>query len=128
MVNRYGYSEGVSNCKGGEYEDECDALIYGHLVRQLQKLALWPGEPQEIANAMTTSSVEALFSDVKSIESYVYYDHYQDECGCATVLHDVAKELVNRAGSELIESYEKQLDTGRKELQGSRMKISKLQS
>ena len=125
-VNRYGYSEGVFNCKGEEHEDECDALIYGHLVRQLQKLALWPGKPQEIADAMTAGIVQKLLSDVKGIENYIYPDHYQDECGCATQLHDQVEELVDGAGSELVESFGKQLNTRRKEI-SSKMDLSKFQ-
>ena len=126
-VDRYGYSEGVSNCKSDEHEDECDALIYGHLLRQLQKLALWPGKPEDIADAMTTGSVEDLYSNVNNIESYTYPDFFHRKCGCDTQLHDEAEELVNGAGSELIESYGKQLDTRRKEL-SSKMDLTKFQT
>lgn len=142
MVYNYEFSGGVSLCKGEANQDECDALIYGHLVRQLQKLALWPGNPKDMADTLEAACVDKLVSDIKSIKSYLYpqktrdpyghtlyddrYGHYS--CGCATQLHKEADELVNRAGSELIESSRKQLETRWKELGGSKMDLSKFQT
>ena len=135
LVYNYEFSGDGSLCKGNDNKDECDALIYGHLLRQLQKL--------EIADTMKTGSVEKLLSDIQSITSYTYppytsihhdYYHYDRapsqhvNCGCAAQLHNQAENLVFEVGSELVESNRKQLETRWKELEGSKMDLGKFQS
>ena len=143
LVYRYEFSGDNPLCKHTANRDECDALTYGHLVRQLQKLGLWPGNPKEIADTMEAGSVEKLVGNIKSIKSYIYpgtntnRDYYYHNhgptsmhanCGCATELHNEAEKAVTGIGSEIIESNCKQLETRWKELEGSQIDLSKYQT
>jgi hypothetical protein len=71
-------------CRQNSYKVECDAMIYGSLVRGLQVALLWPRKkPQDI-----TRSVRELVSDLRLISIFKYPLGEHDHNGHLTEPHE----------------------------------------
>ena len=136
LVYEYGSSD-KPLCKGRVPRDECDALNFGHLVRRLQKLEIWPGDPKDIVNRMKARSVEEVLGDIEKIRSYeypcggghgngYYSNHFVSHTvrGFTNTLHNHVQDL-NRKDFGVVERSRGHLEAQRQKLKPVKLDPSK---
>ena len=116
MVIKYGYSGDEFLCKSSTHREECDSLCYGYMIKHFQRLDLWPGNPQDIADRMKSRSVGRLWRDLKKLNSPIlpvqlsqrhnYNQSYRHEaCSWSSTLHEELDMVVRHCGSKVMEVY-----------------------
>ena len=116
MIIKYGYSGDKFFCKSSTHREECDSLCYGYMIKHFQKLDLWPGKPQDIADRMKSTSIGILWTDLKNLKSPIlpieysqnhYYTQYygHETCSWSSTLHEELDTVVFDCGSKVMEVY-----------------------
>ena len=119
MVIKYGYTGDDFLCEACFYQKECDELCYGSVIKLFQKLDLWPGNPQDIADRMKSTNVETLWADLKETYSPIYpnisgYNRgSHTSCGWSNTLHPELDKVVSGRVAKVMEAkgghFEQQL-------------------
>lgn len=121
-VTKYSCSGDESLCKELSNKEVCNALILGYLVIQLQRVQLWPGTPEAIANRMETKSIADVYGAIKKIHDYMRpkdgsrrsaqaaaspnsMDHHL-ACGCTSALLEAVKPIVDAERKKCIKMPE----------------------
>lgn len=116
MVIKYGYSGDEFLCKSSTHREECDSLCYGYMIKHFQKLDLWPGNPQDIADGMKSTSIWTLWTDLKKLKSPILpnnYSTYQpynqspghQSCSWSSTLHEELDMVVLDRVPKVMEVY-----------------------
>lgn len=117
MVIKYGYSGDDFLCRESVNREECDSLSYGYMIKHFQRLDVWPGNPQDIADRMNSTSVETLWTDLKKLNSptfphngHYHYNHYSQSyghegCSWSSTLHAELDTVVRDRVSKVMEVY-----------------------
>ena len=129
MVNKYISSNNKRVCKGIWGQGDCDMFMLGHLVVQLQKIQLWPGDPKELAKCMNTKNLLEVLVDIKAFHDYMKPEGGKPKClaadrssahvgcGCTNALVKTATQLI------LGDKEFKDLELEKKHLQSQRLKL-----
>lgn len=133
-VNKYSPSFGGGNlCKVTGNKDGCDNLVFGTLVRQLQKLKLWPGNPKKIVGGMKARSAAEVLRDIKGIHNVVFPETpgpgrwstvNHGLCPSTTDVHKAAEVVVNDRTAAVVKRYQGHLDNQKQKLGPSPIQAS----
>ena len=131
MVNKYSSSGDEHLCKATSHKEECGNLVFGTLVRQLQKLGLWPGNPKSIIQGMSARSVKEVMTHINGIRNYIYPDitstnkrgylfdyMYYNHISCpkASDVQKAAEVVAKKTAAAVLESYQGYLDGQKQKL------------
>lgn len=119
-------------CEESDNEEECDALVLGHLVKRLQKMGIYPGDPGDIASHMKTTAVEEIIADVmaikistypegKNVYGRTYYHADHSDCGCSSSLRQSIQDIVPDQVDKVLAASRKHLEAQRQKLEPSKL-------
>ena len=140
MVDKYSSTSNDTICKARWGQEDCDVFILGHLVRQLQKHQIWPGNPDEIIKRLNGKSISDVHAEIKKIHEFMRPDAGKQKylgatvssvhvaCGCTGALVERSKAAVDASGmSSIPEPENTHLKVQRQKLEISKIELSKFQ-
>ena len=88
------------------------------LVKPLQTMRLWPGDPKQIAVCITDANVENISSKIEGIQNYIYpvrdkYSGSHSGCGFTTKLHNTTNEILKDKAADVVKANRKHLEIQR---------------
>ena len=125
-------------CRAKRGQEDCDAFVLGHLVKQLRCLQIWPGNPNDILHCLNDKSIVDIYTDIRAIHDFMrphggkqkYFGSADSmmhiECGCTGALIDLSKAALNASGmSSMPEPVATHLEVQRQKLEVSKIEMSK---
>lgn len=94
-----------SVCSQAFFRKECDAIVYGSLLRGLQELDLWPRKPADTIKI----SVNELASQLQSLYNYVYPRSGHDSCNLAFRLRDQIASTLSSVPNPVLASHRRHM-------------------
>lgn len=90
-------------------------LVNRSLVKPLQTMHLWPGNPGKIPSSMPNASVGNILSKIREIKCYAYQEANRHpsphgRCGFTTELQGITGRIVMRKAEHVLEVNRKHLE------------------
>ena len=80
---KYSSSYDRNLCKESSDKEVCNALVLGYLVIQLQRVQLWPGDPDDIVIRMDEKSISDVLWAIRGIHEYMIPKGRLPKCAAA---------------------------------------------
>ena len=137
-VSKYNSQDSSHVCQSNAQQEECDSIVLVALLRQLQRMSIWPGDPKEIILSLNHISVGGLLEETKRMRTYaypVYYDHYSynhksrnhNSCNNIDTLHKSVEEVVEKHKPIVFEMYRQSLENRKEKLTPPQMELTRFQ-
>lgn len=140
MVEKYSFTSNDTICKAKWGQEDCDIFVLGHLVRQLQKLQIWPGKPDEIINRLNGKTISNVHAEIKAMHDFMRPDTGKQRflsssvslvhigCGCTSTLVDLSKAAMDESRmSSIPEPERRHLQVQLQKVMVSKIEMGKFQ-